>query len=250
VIISITLSCYISMGQEIPEVTAAEFPDYSLIRNDRFDGKSLWGYMNGGADIYLEYGFEMLRVEEFSSGEETIKLELFKMDDPISAFGIYSIKTFKCEQNNITNAPNCLNRFQFQLLFGDYYMQLINESGSEKAKQAMIDIAENLLQKIEYREIKLPLMYLTDSLNFSLNNIKMLKGDLGIQTKATDLIECFNGIEGYQIYYAKKQMNGANVKYYEIVFDKPEMKNKFLNNIIGKELQIIKENDVNILIRL
>ncbi len=226
--LSIILCSHFAMGQEIPEVTADELPGFILNRNECFDGESLWGYMNGGADIYLEYGFDILRVEEFSNEDETIKLELFKMLDPISAFGIFSFKTFKCEQSEVVTTIDCLNRFQFQLLYGNYYIQLINESGSEKAKQSMVSIAEILLKKMERSTLILPAKYLTDSLNLSLFDIKMVKGVLGIQNKAMDLSGCFEGIEDYQIYYAKTAVAGEKVKYYEIVFDKPDMKDLFL----------------------
>jgi hypothetical protein len=248
-IFCIVLCSFTSISQEIPEITAEEFSDFTLNRNECFDGGSLWGYMNGGADIYLEYGFEKLRVEEFSNEDETIKLEIFKMDDPISAFGIYSIKTFKCEQSNLVTTTDCLNRFQFQLLYGNYYIQLINESGSENAKQTLISMAETLLKKLKPQELLLPLTYLTDSLNFSPSQINMVKGDLGVHNKAMYLEDSFNGIENYQIYYANTIVDGKKVKYYEIVFDKPEMKNKFLEKNKDKELQIIKGNDISILIQ-
>lgn len=247
-LISIILCSNISMGQEIPEVTVEEIPGFTLNRNESFDGGSLWGYMNGGADIYLEYGFETLRVEEFSSEDETIKLELFKMTDPVSAFGIYSIKTFKCEQSKLISTIDCLNRFQFQVLYGSYYIQLINESGSAKAKQAMINLAESLLKKIEQQELMLPLKYLTDSLNLSLFEIKMVKGDLGVHNKTMYLEDYFEGIKNYQVYYAKTVVDKVKVRYYEIVFDDAEMKNKFLENSKDKALQIVGENSTSILI--
>ncbi len=248
-IISIISCSYISVSQEIPEITADEFPDFILNRNECFDGESLWGYMNGGADIYLEYGFDILRVEEFSDEDESIKLELFKMDDPISAFGIYSIKTFKCQQSDVTATIDCLNPFQYQLIYGEYYIQLINESGSEKAQQDMVNLAKILLEKLEPKELELPLRYLTDSLNFSLYDIKMFKGILGIQNKTMGLADYFSGIEAYQIYYAKTIVNGEKVKYYEIVFDEPEMKIKFLESNKDNDLYIIYENDISILIQ-
>jgi len=248
-LLSIIFSSNFSLGQEIPEITTEELPGFILNRNECFDGESLWGYMNGGADIYLEYGFEILRVEEFSNEDETIKLELFKMDDPISAFGIFSFKTFKCEQTDVITTTDCLNRFQFQLLYGNYYIQLLNESGSEKAKQTMVSIAETVLNKMELREFILPIKYLPDSLMLSLHNIQMVKGDLGIQNKAMKLTAYFKGITDYQIYYAKTVVGGEKVKFYEIVFDKPEMTYKFLENNKDKGLQMIKENDVNILIQ-
>ena len=238
-----------SLCQEIPEITPEDLPGCVLSRNECFDGGSLWGYMNGGADIYLEYGFEKLRVEEFSIDDETIKLELFRMIDPISAFGIFSFKTFKCKQSGVITTIDCLNRFQFQLSYGDYYIQLISERSTNKTQEVMISIAEILLKKLEHKELELPVHYLTDSLNFSLQDIKMLKGELGIQDKAMDLTGCFKDIEDYQIYYAKTVVEGEKVKYYEVVFDNPDMKKTFLEKNKDKELQIVSEINTNILIQ-
>jgi len=249
VIFCIYLCSNFSLAQEIPEVTAEEFPGFTLNRNERFDGQSLWGYMNGGADIYLEYGFEKLRVEKFSKEDETMKLEVFKMDDPISAFGIYSIKSFRCEQSNVIIPIDCLNRFQFQLLCGRYYIQIINESGSEKTKQTMIRLAETLLKKIDPAELKLPVKYLTDSLKFSLSDIKMVKGELGVHNKTIYLKDCFLGIDNYEIYFAKTDADDKKVKYYELVFNAPEMKNKFMDNIKDKDFLIKKEAEDRILIQ-
>jgi len=83
----------------------------------------------------------------------------------------------------------------------------------------------------------------------SLFDIKMVKGVLGIQNKTMSLSNCFVGIEDYQVYYAKTIIDGANIKYYEIVFDKPEMKNRFKDYNIDKELHIIRENDMSVLIQ-
>lgn len=246
-IFSIIICSYYSIGQETPEITAEEIPGYSIQRNECFDGGSLWGYMNGGADIYQEYGFDILRVEEFTNEEETLKLELFKMLDPISAFGIYSNKSYRCEHSKVITDTDCLNPFQFQLLYGKYYIQLINESGSVKAKQTMINIANSILRKIEYRELLLPSKYLTDTLNLSPLQIKMVNGILGIQNKTPYLKDYFTGIDGYQIYYSKTEDDGAIVKHYEIVFDKPEMKNKFLEANKGKDIQVLY-HDKNVLI--
>ena len=248
--IIILFSCsYSTMSQDIPEIRAEELPEYRLSRNECFDGKSLWGYMNGGADIFLEYGFDGLRVEEFTRDDETIKLELFKMKDPNSAFGIYSFKTFKCQHSNVISPIDCLTQYQFQLICGNYYIHLMNESGSEQGKETMILMAEILLKKIVPTELKLPIIYLTDSLNFSLSDIKMLEGVLGIQNKAMMLTGYFEGIKAYQIYFAKTVLDGEKVSYFEIVFSSPEMKAQFIKNTKGKDLEILKVNDLNLLAR-
>ncbi len=247
-IICIFLCSLSSIGQDIPKLTTEDLSGVKITRNECFDGKSLWGYMNGGADIYLEYGFQIMRVEEFSIDEESIKLELYKMDGPLAAFGIYSFKTFKCRKTQLITSLDCLNPFQFQILCGDFYIQLISESGSEKASRLMLDIADILMKKLDQKKLVLPVIYLSESLNLSPFEIKMLKGDLGIQEKAMDLTGCFQDIDEYQVYYAKTQVDGKKLKYYEIVFEKPEMKDKFLQNCKNKDLQIIKDTATSLLI--
>ena len=59
------LSCnYLQAQSDIPRVTLSDIPGGVILRSEQFDGNSLWGYIDGGADIYLEYGFEKVRVEE------------------------------------------------------------------------------------------------------------------------------------------------------------------------------------------
>jgi len=64
-----------------------------------------------------------------------------------------------------------------------------------------------------------------------------------------NLAECFDDIHDYQLYYANKEIDGERLKYYEIVFDKPEMKNQFLESNKDKALSIIDENETGILIQ-
>ena len=58
-----------------------------------YAGDGLFDYINGGAEIYYEYGFVQVIVQDFTaSGEHTLTLEIYEMEDPDSAFGIYSFK--------------------------------------------------------------------------------------------------------------------------------------------------------------
>jgi hypothetical protein len=247
ILLILSNSLFFVRAQDMPIIYEHDVPGFSLDRNETFKGRALWGYMNGGADIYLEYDVKVLRVEEFSREGENIKLELFKMLDPISAFGIYSIKTFKCEQSGVLIAIDCLNDFQYQLLYGEYYIQFSNESGTDKARQFMRDLAYALLIKIKPAGLAMPVKYFTDSLDIGLTDIKMLKGELGLQNHAHELSGYFQGLKGYQIFTAKVGPEGADRKYYEIVFNNAEMKKKFLENIEDLNFQILSQDDFHIL---
>ncbi|MEW6747574.1 MAG: DUF6599 family protein [Planctomycetota bacterium] len=58
-----------------------------------YEGAELFAYIDGGADIYHEYGFVRATVQEFrNASNKTITLEIFEMADAKAAFGLYSYK--------------------------------------------------------------------------------------------------------------------------------------------------------------
>ena len=57
-------------------------------------GDDLFLYINGGAEIYHEYGFKSVVVQEYTSkNDKFISVEIFEMMDSNSSFGMYSFKT-------------------------------------------------------------------------------------------------------------------------------------------------------------
>ncbi|MFC2157814.1 DUF6599 family protein [Acidobacteriota bacterium] len=57
-------------------------------------GDDLFLYINGGAEIYHEYGFKSVIVQEYTSRNDNfISVEIFEMMDSNSSFGMYSFKT-------------------------------------------------------------------------------------------------------------------------------------------------------------
>ncbi|MDD8016571.1 MAG: hypothetical protein PHX45_12890 [Acidobacteriota bacterium] len=59
-----------------------------------YRGEDLFRYMNGGAEVYSEYGFREVAVQEYENPSgKRIALEIFEMSSPESAFGMYSFKT-------------------------------------------------------------------------------------------------------------------------------------------------------------
>ncbi len=54
----------------------------------RFEGERLFDYMDGGAELYYEYGFRRLWVRDYRSEEGELRAELYEMEDPQGAFGL------------------------------------------------------------------------------------------------------------------------------------------------------------------
>ena len=54
-----------------------------------FTGSGLYGHIDGGAEIFFEFGFEELTVQRYARGLDGVELELYRMRDPAAALGIY-----------------------------------------------------------------------------------------------------------------------------------------------------------------
>jgi hypothetical protein len=59
-----------------------------------FKGEELFTYIDGGADIYNEYGFRQVIVEDYENvSKKTLTLEVFEMADAAAAFGMFTFKS-------------------------------------------------------------------------------------------------------------------------------------------------------------
>jgi hypothetical protein len=58
-----------------------------------FDRQSVYDELDGGAEVYLEYGLASLQVQRYSMpGEPDITFDLFEMDAPAGAYGAFTFE--------------------------------------------------------------------------------------------------------------------------------------------------------------
>jgi hypothetical protein len=59
-----------------------------------YGGKELYLFIDGGADLFFEYGFRQVVAAEYhKGGNESVNLEIYEMNDAGGAFGIYSVRS-------------------------------------------------------------------------------------------------------------------------------------------------------------
>lgn len=55
-----------------------------------YAGNELFDYINGGAEIYYEYGFDRANVQTYLILQKKVAVEIFRMTLPTNAYGIYT----------------------------------------------------------------------------------------------------------------------------------------------------------------
>jgi hypothetical protein len=174
-----------------------DLPEAELTNIRNFSGSSLFGYMDGGAELYLEYGFSALIVMDIGFRGGRYKTEVYKMNGPEEAFGIYSVSKFKCREMPPLTKLTCLNRFQLQICKGPYYISIINGTGNSTDSIASIEIGKVITDKIGDEELSLAgyIPGITDEIIKSA--CFLAKGRLGIVNASPDLEDIFGGISGF-----------------------------------------------------
>jgi hypothetical protein len=58
-----------------------------------YEGEDLYTYIDGGAEIYQEYGFRRIIVQDYKNAEgKSVSLEIFEMTAAASAYGMFTFK--------------------------------------------------------------------------------------------------------------------------------------------------------------
>lgn len=110
-----------------------------------FTGTALYGFMNGGADLFFEFGVEELTNYDIEYKGEEFTVDVYKMPTPEDAFGIYSMHVFRCEWVDTFGFINCLSSYQHQSVIGNLYVSIVFPSGSSAAKSMVSDLLKYFL---------------------------------------------------------------------------------------------------------
>ena len=143
------LYCQISLAEDfLPGSNFAEGWEVSWSRV-HYTSSNLHKYINGAADLFLEFGFDSLTIRRYQKGEEELGLEVYKMKTPLAAYGVYLMKCGREVSSEDISARHTVNRFQFLILRDRYFIQVINYSGSKENLDAMTLLSNTLIKGIK-----------------------------------------------------------------------------------------------------
>lgn len=115
-----------------------------------FDGNGLYGHIDGGAELFLEFGFDALRIQNFvhRKDEGEIALEIYGMESPEAALGIYLMKCGRETRLEGIGARHTGDERQIMALKGRYFLLVNNLSGQETILPVMIRLMDGVMKSI------------------------------------------------------------------------------------------------------
>ncbi|HOI29329.1 MAG TPA: hypothetical protein PLZ15_06150 [Melioribacteraceae bacterium] len=216
-----------------PKLNGSEIPGAKITREQIFDGSGLWGYINGGADIFLEYGFENLLLQEIEIANQRFKVEFYRMNSPESAFGIYSASHYRCGRRSAKLKFNCMTDYQIQFAKGNYYVSIINMKGTAEEQKISGDIFDIIISKIDAPEFVVPQFFAKSNLLPVMETLKHFKGILGIQNGVPEWYDYFEKYDGYGIYLLPVEAGAVIVNTALVKFKKENDADNFIKGLKG-----------------
>lgn len=202
-----------------------------------YGSDELWEYINGGADIYLEYGFNRVLAQEIEWQGSIFRIDAYQMENPQGSFGIFSILKTQCLEIISNLNESCLSQYQIQLVIGNIYLSVVPLSGKKGELELAKEIAKALYSKnIQQTQPKLSIPEALTKLNANILNTRLIIGQLGMQNGAPEFEKAFSGLTNYQLWISDVQFEGKKIRAAYCKFQSKLCKEKALMGLSNQYL--------------
>ncbi|HOX44368.1 MAG TPA: hypothetical protein PK668_12265 [Myxococcota bacterium] len=103
---------------------------------EHFVGRRLFDYMDGGAELYLGFGFDELGVRRYRLGDASARVAIYRMGGPAEAFGICAFGGRGTAQD--VGGPASLTNGMLSFFRGRFYVRVVAETPATQATAALL----------------------------------------------------------------------------------------------------------------
>lgn len=144
-------------------------------------GEDLFLLINGGAEIYHEYGFKRAVFHSYFLNDTiSLNVEIYEMEDAAAAYGVYSFKTEKNAEKISIGNEGLLDEYYLNFWKGNFVVTVIGYNSSEKIRKNLVVIAGFIDNKIAETGSRPPLINWIEDTEIVPNRIIYIEGNLGL----------------------------------------------------------------------
>ncbi|MGB8958404.1 MAG: DUF6599 family protein [Candidatus Aminicenantales bacterium] len=122
-----------------------------------FTGQDLFNQIDGGAELFLEFGFVRLRLQAYARGKAELTLNAYEMESAASALGVYLMKMGRETPFPEVAARNSSEDVQLTILKGRYFVQVDNLGEVAASKAETVALANAFLAGVAEESALTPL---------------------------------------------------------------------------------------------
>jgi hypothetical protein len=122
-----------------------------------FTGQDLFNQIDGGAELFLEFGFAKLRLQAYARDKAELTLNAYEMESAASALAIYLMKMGRETPFPEIAARNSGEEVQVTILKGRYFIQVDNLGNVPASKAEVAALANAFLAGVAEESALTPL---------------------------------------------------------------------------------------------
>jgi hypothetical protein len=185
------------LASTVPSVAQRPVGDAGLLPPDGFSGawkkngpmkvftsEDLYGHIDGGAEAFLELGFEQLTVQKYRDGANEIAIEIYRMTDPTAARAIYLARCGKETPDPALKERHTASRQQILLQRGRYYLVLYNTAGGASNAPMLVKAAQAIAPKLP-ADAQVPALNLLPAAGLVPGSARIIRGPVSLQALYT-----------------------------------------------------------------
>lgn len=115
---------------------------------ERFRGAELYGHIDGGAELYLEFGFEDVTVQRYAGVGTALEVELYRMSDSEAALGVYLTRCGRETPDPALAARHTLGRLQLLLVQERYLLVLTGSPERPPGRATLVAFAGAVAERL------------------------------------------------------------------------------------------------------
>ena len=146
-----------------------------------FRGDNLFEYIDGGAEIYREYGFVRVLVQEYKNSRgKKLSLEIFEMASPTSAYGVFTFKRSSRGEPVHVGSEAELEDYYLNFWQGSYIITITGYGKDSQSRQGLMILASAVSKRLPGRPVPPPpLVAALPQPGLVRTSVRYLRGYLG-----------------------------------------------------------------------
>lgn len=244
------LTAYLPSNAEIAGWKPAEAPQ-------NYRGEELFRMINGGADVFHEYGFKQtLAADYLDTAGKAIKLEIYEMESPAAAYGIYTFRVGPEGKAAAIGQEALLEDYYLNFWKGNFLVTVVGPDPEEKTVQSITALAEAVAARIPKTGPRPELAELLLGEPLAFSRPKYIRGPLGLMSSyvfdtknifrvGEGLIGTVEGCRAFVFRYADQD---RSTEIYRQAMDSFKAGTRFTDQVLSGERYSMKDRDKNFIL--
>jgi len=144
-------------------------------------GQDFRDYLKGSGDIFLEYGFRSLLVQDLRWKANHVVFEAYEMSDPCAAYGIYSVLKPDCRTRDTLTSFDCFSPSGYSAAYGRFFLRISSDSPSGEDRMFFSKLVRKFVNNNPDTLFQLPSVFIQDLVRRFGKDPWCTKGILGVQ---------------------------------------------------------------------